>query len=265
MSIRIGCGSWSDQAYSGLLYPRGLPPELRLSAYAMWFNHVEVNSTYYSTPKRDQVRQWVKSTPDSFLFDVRLHRAFSRSPDKTTRAGRLLPYLLEGLQPMLEAKKLGAFLLVLTPSFSPERHRLDELDALIKEIRPHALAVELRHAAWVSGENCASTLRFFRERGLTWVAVDMPRIKGSQLMPTVDEVTQPKLAYLRLHGRSKNYLQLKSAAEKHTYAYDAKELREIADRVVLLQAKAKQVRVVANNHAYDFAPNTAMDLIQLLK
>jgi uncharacterized protein YecE (DUF72 family) len=264
MAIQIGCGSWADPEYAGLLYPRGFPPDLRLSGYAMWFDHVEVNATYYATPGRETVKRWISVTPANFKFDLRLHRAISQSPEKSAKDGRLLSYLFDHIQPLLEAQRLGAFLLVLSPSFAPARRKLEELDALIKKIRPHPLAIELRHADWVGGKNRAATLKFFRERKVTWVAVDMPRIKGSDLMPPVDEVTQPQLAYLRLHGRNPDYLEVKSAAERHTYAYTEAELREIVKRIQGLSAKARYVRVVANNHAFDYAPRTALRLKELL-
>jgi len=109
-----------------------------------------------------------------------------------------------------------------------------------------------------------STFRFFRERKLTWVAVDMPRIKGSDIMPPVDEVTNSRLAYIRLHGRNSRWLKVKSAAERHTYTYDENELKELVQRIRRLAGKAKEVRVVANNHALDYAPRTAMALKELL-
>jgi uncharacterized protein YecE (DUF72 family) len=264
MAIQIGCGSWADPEYAGLLYPAGFPPELRLSGYAMWFDHVEVNSSYYATPRKETVAQWVKNTPPSFLFDVRLHRAFSQSPEKTAKEGRLLDYLLEGLRPVLQAKKMGTFLLVLSPFFSPERHRLEELDVLIQKIKPYQLAIELRHRGWVEGQARATTLAFFHDRRVTWVTVDMPQLDDLNLMPPVDEVTQSTLAYLRLHGRNAKYLESKSAEERHTYAYSEADLQQIANRVRHLAASAENVRVVANNHAFDYAPRAALRLKELL-
>jgi uncharacterized protein YecE (DUF72 family) len=264
MAIRIGCGSWADAEYMGLLYPKAFPPELRLCAYAMWFDHVEVNASYYAIPRREAVEKWIEQTPPSFLFDIRLPRAISQSPEKAGKDGRLINILLQSLEPLVQTKKLGAFLLVLSPFFTPERHGLEELDPLIERIRPHLLAVELRHAGWVSDRLRASTLRFFRERMLTWVSVDMPRIKGSDLMPPVDEVTDPRLAYLRLHGRNPNWVKVKSAAERHTYFYGEDELNELAQRIRQISKKAKNVRVVANNHALDYAPKTALALKEML-
>jgi uncharacterized protein YecE (DUF72 family) len=265
MAIRIGLGSWADAEYNGLLYPAGLTSDLRLSGYAMWFQHVEVNATYYRTPSKAAAEKWIADTPPGFTFDIRLHRIFSQSPKKAATGGRLLPLYLENLKPLFEAKRFGAFLLVLSPIFSPKRHRLEELDPLIQETRPHTLAIELRHADWVNDENRAGTLKFFRDRGVTWVAVDMPRIEDSDLMPPIDEVTQPRLAYLRLHGRNPKYLEAKSAAERHIHAYTEEELKDIVQRVRHLAVLAKEVRVIANNHYSDFAPTTALRLQQMLE
>jgi uncharacterized protein YecE (DUF72 family) len=265
MAISIGCGSWADAEYMGLLYPKAFPPDLRLAAYAMWFDHVEVNASYYAIPRTKAVRAWVEQTPASFRFDIRLPRAISQSPEQAGKDGRLIKILLENLKPLARVGKLGTFLLVLSPFFKPDRHRLEELDPLIERIRPHSLAVELRHSGWVTGDARAATLRFYRERKLTWVAVDMPPIVGSDLMPILDEVTEPSLAYLRLHGRNLRYLKVKSAAERHTYFYPEKELVELAGRIRRLAAQAANVRVVANNHAFDYAPLTALALKELLE
>jgi len=264
MPIQCACGSYADPDYAGLLYPKGLAPELRLSAYAMWFDHLELNASYYSVPKAASVQKWIAATPPHFFFDVRLHRVISQGPAKAAKEGRLLNYFLDGVQPLIEAGKLGAFLLVLSPNFSPDRHQLDELDALVAKLAPLPLAIELRHRGWVEGKARAATLAWFRERNVTWVAVDMPPITGSDLMPAVDEVTNPHLAYLRLHGRNPGWLDGKTAAEKHTYAYTERELSEIIVRIRKLAARARNVRVVANNHARDFAPRTALALKEQL-
>jgi uncharacterized protein YecE (DUF72 family) len=264
MAIRIGCGSWADAEYMGLLYPPAFPPDLRLCGYAMWFDHVEVNATYYALPKKKTVEKWIEQTPSGFLFDIRVPRTISQSPAKAGKDGRLIDIMLKNLEPLREAKRLGVFLLVLSPFFKPERHHLEELDDLIKKMRPHSLAVELRHSDWVSKKLRASTLRYFKERKLTFVTVDMPPIKGSDLMPFLEDVTQPGLAYVRLHGRNPGYVKAKSAMERHTYLYPENELKELVQRIRRLSSKAKEVRVVANNHAQDFAPRTALALKEML-
>src|SRR6185503_17181294 len=72
--------------------------------------------------------------------------------------------LLHELRPLSDAKKLGAFLLQLSPSFQPGNHSLAELDSLRDLIAPHPLAVELRNRDWVTGAQLETTLDYFRSR-----------------------------------------------------------------------------------------------------
>ena len=262
--LSVGIGSWTDKEYKGLLYPKGLPDNERLATYATWFDHVELNSSYHRLPPRAYVENWVKQTPADFVFDFKLPREFSQDPEQSGRSEKLVGALLGVARPLLDAGKLGTFFLVLPPSFGPEKNRLEELEPLGAKLQPHLLAVELRHNGWLDGGQRERTLDFFRAQRLVWIAVDMPRIADSTIMPPVDEVTNPRLAYLRLHGRRPDWFELETQEEKHTYAYSASELNEIAGRVRALAKKAECVHVVANNHAQDFAPKTALALQQLL-
>jgi uncharacterized protein YecE (DUF72 family) len=67
-----------------------------------------------------------------------------------------------------------------------------------------------------------------------------------------------------LHGRNEKWLDAESAVDRHAYPYPANELDEIVTRVRALAEKAETVHVIANNHAEDFAPKTALALQQLL-
>jgi uncharacterized protein YecE (DUF72 family) len=260
MAIHVGIGSWADDDYVGVLYPKGLPAKERLREYTRSFEHVEVNSSYYATPRPDTVKTWLDQTPKGFTFSIKLHRAFSQSPAKTAEKGELLPRLLEAVEPLRAAKRLATFFLVLPPSFTPEKKRLEDLDTLAELLAGPGLAVELRDRAWVTGKQRDATLKYFRSRKLIWIAVDMPKIAGSSIMPAVDEVTHPSKAYMRLHGRNPGYLDAKSAAEGHHYAYKPRELDALAARAKALAEKAKDVYVIANNHAEDFAPKAALEL-----
>ena len=287
MAIQIGCGSWSDAEYRNLLYPPGLPATSRLSGYARWFGHVEVNAGFYTIPSAAAVAKWDEQTPPGFLFDFKLHKTLSghgtrifdlpmalRPPGSSPgqpipRDGKLqaeiVAYTLEQLRPLREKGKLGTFLLLLSPAFVPSTRQLEELDPIIEALRPYVLSVELRKRAWVDGPALASTLAYFRERGVAWVAVDMPRIEAKNVMPAIDEVTCPELSYLRLHGRNaEGYLHGKTAADRFHYDYSPAELEEIVGRIRTLAAQARNVRVVASNHSADFAPKAALALMRSL-
>src|SRR3712207_1415912 len=116
----------------------------RLPWYAQHFEMVEVNSTFYSVPDPRMVERWIHSTPDDFVFDVKLHQLLSRH----STAVKLLPTALQRradvdakgnvvLTPEIEeavareilravellrgAGKMGALLLQLSPAFSPRK------------------------------------------------------------------------------------------------------------------------------------------------
>lgn len=264
MAIRIGCGSWADPEYVGVLYPKGLPPTERLRGYTHWFERVELNATYHATPPRERLAAWEAQTPAGFLFDVKLPKAFSENPHRAA-TGDFAAKFIDAVEPFIAAKKLGAFLLTLAPSFGPDRHRLDELAAAAEKFQPIApLAVELRHRGWVDGDALPPTLDYFRRHQLAWVALDLPPLKATALLPPIDEVTHPRLAYMRLHGRNPNYVKAKSAAERHHHDYTERELAEIAARIRYLATQAIDVHVSVNNHQHAFAPKAALALRRLL-
>ena len=263
MAIHIGCGSWADDKYVGVLYPKGLPPGDRLRVYAQWFDRIELNNTYHNTPSPKSVAEWAAQTPAGFIFDFKLHRSFSQNPAQAAGSDEM-GKLVAAAGPLIAARKLGAFLLTLPPSFGPDRHQLDELDGVIDGLPSFPLAVELRHREWVAGDALAKTLDYFRKRNLVWVATDLPRLDSPKLCPPVDEVTNPRLAYLRLHGRNPNYLKAKTAAEKHHHDYTENELEEIAGRIKRLALHVRDVHVSVNNHAQNFAPKAGLALRRLL-
>src|ERR1043166_2256527 len=128
MSVSIGLGSWADDEYTGILYASDVTAKKRLNAYAGIFNRAEVNSSFYRTPRRDIVTGWAKETPPGFIFDIKLHRVISQSPAASAKEGKLIEYLLNSLDPLIREKKLGVFLLVLAPTFTPKKSKLEELD-----------------------------------------------------------------------------------------------------------------------------------------
>ena len=77
----------------------------------------------------------------------------------------------------------------------------------------------------------------------------------------LNEVTNPALAYLRLHGRDPEaYLRGKTVAERFYYDYNDQEIAEVAERAQGLAGDAEEVHVIFNNNALDFAPHAALRL-----
>jgi len=286
--ILVGTSSWADPGFVEEWYPPGMPARERLPWYAERFEAVELNSSFYAVPDPGTVERWVRSTPDRFTFDVKLHRLLSRHaadlkslpPDlrdevETNQRGRVLltPELERAMAESIKdavaslehAGKLGAYLLQLTPAFSPDRHSLAELDGLIEVFAPRTVAVELRHRGWVSEKRAEDTFSYLSERGAAFVAVDAPREAHVPIMPPVDAVTTDSLAYIRMHGRNaEGYMHGKTVAERFGWEYTDEELEEIAGRVRAMAEQAHEVHAMFNNNRGMDAPSAASRFRELI-
>jgi uncharacterized protein YecE (DUF72 family) len=287
--ILVGTSSWADPGFVKEWYPPKMSARERLPWYAERFEYVELNSSFYAVPDRTTVHKWVEETPDGFVFDVKAHRLLSRHsaqveslpPELREQAqvsgrGRvtltpelesaLARRLVEETAPLADAGKLGAYLIQLTPAFSPAKHALGELDGLIDTLKPHRVAVELRNRNWLRDERRDDTLRWFADHGAAFVAVDAPPDEHFSIMPSdFDAVTTDDLAFIRLHGRNTDgYLKGKSVAERFAWRYEDDELEEIAGRARSLAEQAREVHVAFNNNRGDDAPTAAQRFRALL-
>jgi uncharacterized protein YecE (DUF72 family) len=287
--ILVGTASWSDPGFVEYWYPKKMRPADRLGWYAQHFNMVEVNSTFYSVPDPMLVRRWCDATPPNFIFDVKLHRLLSYH---STSAKLLPPVLqkklrleknakvaltketseemLKAFTPSLEvlrrAEKLGILLLQLSPAFSPRKHELAELEDLLELTRDYRVAIELRNRNWAEGEQLQKTLDFMRKQNATFVNVDAPTEKHFTIMPSdLDANTNEDVAYLRLHGRdARAFLTGKTVAARFNYDYSDAEIDEVAARSKKLGRNAREVHVIFNNNARDYAPHAALRLRKAL-
>jgi uncharacterized protein YecE (DUF72 family) len=286
--IVVGTSSWADPGFVADWYPDDLPAAEQLPWYAEHFEAVEVNATFYAVPSTATVRRWAEVTPEGFTFDVKLHQSLSRHSATvdhlpkalrddvdTTPRGRVRPSqdldrelgrrYKRAVKPLVEAGKLSSFLLQLSPAFKPPSRTLDELDVLLQTLAPHRVAIEFRHRAWLHEERREATLGWLGEHGAAFVAVDAPEGKPPTMMPRFDAVTNPDLAYLRLHGRNaRGWVKGRTVAERFGYRYDEAELEEIAKRAETLAEEAATVRVMFNNNRSDDAPTNAQQLRALL-
>jgi uncharacterized protein YecE (DUF72 family) len=266
-----------------------MPAGERLEWYAQHFEMVEVNSTFYSVPEPRMVERWCAATPNDFTFDVKLHQLFSfhstpaklLPPDLQRRAetdgrGRvkstpdlqeaLLKIFLRSMSIFRNSGKLGVFLLQLSPSFSPRKHELAELKALVEKLDDYDLAIEFRNRNWTTGDQLQSTIDFLQKHHAIFVNVDAPASDHFMVMPSdLDEVTNADLAYLRLHGRNaKAYITGKTVAARFDYDYSENEIAEVAQRSRKLAKEARELHVIFNNNNLDYAPRAAVRLRKAL-
>jgi uncharacterized protein YecE (DUF72 family) len=285
--IRIGTASWTDPGFIADWYPSKLPAGARLRWYADHFNYVEVNATFYAIPTVRTVERWTTETPDDFLFDVKLPKALSRHamqlkflpadlrskvPSEkgyiklnSTTEKLLVERFLKEISPLVETGKMGTFLLQLSPAFRPKNHQLNELDTLNEALSGHSLAVELRNRDWVTGLRRDETLDYFRSRKISLVLVDAPDSEHFTVMPELDVVTNPDLAYFRFHGRNEQgYIRGRTVADRFDYDYSPTEVAYLAERIRKVAEQVESLRVVANNNRSNYAPKLARALQEKL-
>jgi uncharacterized protein YecE (DUF72 family) len=283
--ILVGTASWSDPGFIERWYPPKLPAADRLPWYADHFEMVEVNSSFYAVPDARMVERWGHVTPNDFIFNFKLHRLLSRHAAATNslppalqrlaesdEKGRvtltaeleraLLEQIIESTESMRAAGRFGVFLLQLSPVFSPRKHALTELEEILARLAPLGLVVELRNRNWTESEELAKTLKFFQRHQIAMALVDAPAEAHFTIMPSdLDEITNPRLTYLRLHGRNADaYLRGKTVADRFNYDYSDEEISEVAERAKNLAHRTDEVHVVFNNNALDFAPHAGLRL-----
>jgi len=296
--VVVGTCSWTDKTMIERWYPQGVnSAEQRLRYYAARFDAVEVDSAFYAIPKPEYAVNWARRTPPDFTFHVKaygmmtghevderaLHpdlaeggfryeitpRGRVRSPEQPM-VERAFELFLESIEPLVEAEKMGGVLMQYPPWFTAKDRdkRERNLSTIARDaelLHPLPVFVEFRHASWVEGENMQRTMKFLAERGLTFVAVDAPRIPGSSVMPPVTGATAP-LGYVRFHGRNRGTWNARtaSAADRFDYLYETDELAEWRQPVIDLAESTERTWVMFNNCKYDYAPRNAREMAEIL-
>jgi uncharacterized protein YecE (DUF72 family) len=182
MAIWVGTSGYNYPEWRGSFYPEKFPTAKMLAFYAERLATVEINYTFYRSPKPDILAGWSRQTPPHFKFTL-------KAPKRITHDARLrdcaqsLKYFLDTAATL--GAKLGMFLFQLPPYF---RKDLAVLDAFL-EIVPGGTraAFEFRHSSWLSDE----VFERLRASNLTLCVAD------SEKMTTPVEVTSD-YGYFRL-------------------------------------------------------------------
>lgn len=118
-------------------------------------------------------------------------------------AGRFLA----ALAPLEQAGRLGALLLQMPPAFSPRTADLSAIEPLLRQLKgrgkqPRKVVLELRHHDWLNAQHREATTAFLREESVPLVSIDGPPAdaKHFTIIPSLDEITNPRLAYLPLYS-----------------------------------------------------------------
>jgi len=237
--IRIGTSGWNYRNWKETFY-QGAPRRLWLTYLSERFPAVEVNATYYRSPKAETQEKWIESTADDFVFAAKGHRIVTHSK-KLKDAKASVEQQRDTLKPL--GPKLAVMLWQLPASFKCDIGRIkDFLDTL--KVWPN-----VRHVMEFRDTSC-----FTDEMAATLDAAGVGNvISDAADWPMWEKVTG-NLAYVRLHGHTRTYAS----------GYSDRSLDEWADKVRGWAEEWADVFVFFDNDAEGHAPFDALKLMDKL-
>jgi uncharacterized protein YecE (DUF72 family) len=295
-NILVGTASWTDKTLidCGRFYPPACrTAEQRLRFYAQQFPLVEVDSSYYAIPTPQVARLWAERTPGDFVFNVKAFRLFTGHQTQPTALHRDVQKALgpdvprtvyyeqlpqeirdelwlrfhEALAPLRSAGKLGAVHFQFAPWLIRNRAGIAHVEHCVDKMAGQLVAVEFRHGTWFHGEDLEKTIAWERALGVVHTVVDSPQ-GFANCVPCVWDVTHPRLAILRLHGRNKetwNKKGLVASSARFDYQYSHDELAAMVPEIRHLATLAEHVHVIFNTNNEDQGQVGARMLRQLLR
>jgi uncharacterized protein YecE (DUF72 family) len=258
--VRVGTAGWMYKDWEGIVYPPARRGFDRLEFMASLFDTSEINSTFYRIPPPSMARDWARRVAHNprFLFTAKLYRAFTHERNATREDERAVA---EAMGALAGAGRLGCVLVQVPMSFHSTAENREVLQRIFERFATLTMAAEFRHFSW----NTPETLQFLEDKGVGFVNIDQPRLKGN--LPGTSYVTGP-VAYYRFHGRNaaKWFGPNTSNEERYNYLYSEKELEPWAERIREGRARRADVNAFAvmNNHFRGQAVANALQLQQML-
>ena len=235
--VHVGCSGWHYDHWRSLFYPAGLAKTQWLQFYAGQFDTVELNSSFYHLPSEKTFASWRESTPDNFIFAVKVSR-FITHVKRLRNLGSAMDKFLTHAASLKE--KLGPLLYQLPPNMKRNDELLRNFVSALPPEYQHVF--EFRHESWID----YSVFRILQEYKVGLCVFDMPGL-SCPLIATSD------FAYIRLHGSESLY----------SSCYSSEELSRWAQKTIQLAGEVRAVHIYFNNDAQAFAVRNALSLSKL--
>lgn len=242
--LYLGTSGWSYEDWEGSVYPERTAAGARLSEYVKQYATVEIDSTFYGTPRRATVERWRDVAPDGFLFAAKFPREIThdRSLVDCESPARTFVDTMDSL-----GDRLGPLLVQLPPSFTVDGMGVLEkfLAALPKD---HRYAVEVRHRSWLKSD----LADLLREHDVALTLIDYPG------MPRLETATAD-FSYVRLLGDRREF------PEGHTHLKRERDedLAWWSGVTGGFLEEGRTVFVYANNHYQNHSPSTLARFLEL--
>ena len=254
--ILLGTSSFTAKGWEGVFYPAGMKSQDFLHYYSQQFRAVEIDSTFYGTPKATTVENWRKKTPADFIFALKI-------PQVITHEKVLVgcePEFDEFVETMsLLGEKLGPMLFQF-PKFdkwtlSKPEELINRLDSFLGRVTSPSLrfVVEIRNKNWF----VSPLLEFLRGRNVALALTDTSFVpRPWEAKEPLDLVTSD-FAYVRWLGDRKGIEQVTTNWNKPIVDREP-EIRRWVDLLnqMVLNKQLRTIFAFANNHYAGHAPDT---------
>lgn len=164
--VKLGTIGFGYRDWEGVFYPEGLPTREYLKFYNRHFNALEIDTTFYGSPKAETVNRWVADTDDDFIFCVKTPREITHTMGLVGTRG-LMSEFCDSIR--LFGGKLGAILIQLPPSFTISRSAvlINFLQEIPSDLR---FAIEFRNPSWYTDD----TAQLLTDHNVCWVISEYP-------------------------------------------------------------------------------------------
>src|SRR5215216_4344840 len=242
--LYLGACGWSYADWEGTVYPPGTTPAGRLAEYVKHFATVEIDSTFYGTPKGTTVERWRKAAPRGFLYAAKFPQAVTHETNLVGSEGEAENFV----RTMAElGDRLGPLLIQLPPSFDVEG--MGVLEDFLKRLpEGFRYAVEVRHRSSLGSD----LPEMLRECSVALTLIDYPR------MPRMEEATA-EFSHIRWLGERREF------PEGHTHLKKERdeELLWWSDLVERFLSEGRTIFAYANNHYQNHSPSTLARFMEI--
>lgn len=234
----IGTSGWHYEDWRGRFYPEDLAKSKWLKFYADHFATLELNNSFYRLPSDKAFINWRESTPEHFVFAVKVSRFITHIKRLRNVEAPLENFLARA---NLLQRKLGPLLYQLPPNMK----RNDEvLEAFLSFLpRQYGHVFEFRNESWIDD----SVFDLLRRYNAGLCVFDMPGFT-CPLVATAD------FAYIRFHGSIGLY----------SSSYSDEELSDWAKKISNLGRNLEKVYIYFNNDVAAYAVKNAQTMMRFL-
>ena len=252
-SIRVGTSAFTATGWRGAFYPKNLKSADYLSYYAQHFDVVEIDSTFYGTPRVSTVHSWDAKTPEGFLFAAKVpqeitHRRVLKNCDTEFKTFlTTMETLGEKLGPLLfQFGKFDKY------SFKSLDDFLERLVPFLKTLpRDRKFAVEIRNKDWLVPK-FADVLR---EHGVALALIDQSWMPRPWEMKDQFELITSDFTYVRWLGDRKG-IEEKTKTWDKVIVDRQSDLFEWVGLLKKVHERRIMILAFANNHYAGNGPAT---------